>query len=351
MKTASYFFTALMARTNAFAFITKKYHVTTKTSLYDASISETKSVGLEALEELAPKLNPIIPFWDPLTLVDGDFYNMGQDATIGFLRHAELKHGRVAMAAFVGYCVQSNWHWPWAMMRDGTGFPSIDLSPEDQWDAIPVEAKWQIATVIAAMEIWDEGSGWDGTTPHYTKGRQPGKYPSYQTFRNNIHFVLDLYDPFRLNKNMSAEKKERRLVAEINNGRLAMIGILGFLAADKVEGSVPFLSNYAQPYGGQVMAPFENQLNVFDNFVGTFTSVVALGIIFGSQFRKNNDEVELMGDVESDEPVVVMETATSTIDESPIVDEFPSDDAGESTDENESHTEEADASSPSADNS
>jgi len=259
---------------------------------------------------LAPKLNPIVPFWDPLNLVDGDFYNLGQDGTIGFLRHAELKHGRVAMAAFVGYCVQSNWHWPWAMMQDGTEFPSIDLSPEAQWDAIPVAAKWQIAVVIAAMEIWDEGSGFDKITPHYTKGRQPGKYPSYQVFRDNVHFVFDLYDPFGASKNMSAEKKEQRLVAEINNGRLAMIGILGFLAADKVEGSVPFLAKYAQPYDGQVMAPFENQLNVFDNFVQVFTSVLALGVIIGSRFRQDEEE-------QVEESAVVLETAT--IQEPPAV--------------------------------
>merc|ERR1711865_1248952 len=60
----------------------------------------------------------------------------GEDATIGFLRHAELKHGRVAMAAFVGYCVQSNFVWPWAMTRAGESFPSTDLSPEAQWDAM-----------------------------------------------------------------------------------------------------------------------------------------------------------------------------------------------------------------------
>ena len=42
-------------------------------------------------------------FWDPLKLADKDFWSEGNDATVGWLRHAEIKHGRVAMAAFVGF--------------------------------------------------------------------------------------------------------------------------------------------------------------------------------------------------------------------------------------------------------
>jgi len=220
-------------------------------------LSETKA----DLEELSVKLNPIVKFWDPISLSDGDFYDMGEEATVGFLRHSEIKHGRVAMAAFVGYCVQSNFIFPWAQHLDGTTGPSPALSPEQQWDDIPENAKWQIFTLIAFLEIWDECSSAQGI-PHYTKGRMPGKYPSLQPFRDNVHFALDLFDPFGFSKNRSEEAKARGRIAEVNNGRLAMLGIFGFLSADKIVDSVPVLSGIAIPYDGNVMIPFEGNFHL-----------------------------------------------------------------------------------------
>jgi len=213
------------------------------------------------LEALATASNPTLKYYDPLNLAGADFWGEGNDATIGFLRHAEIKHGRVAMAAFVGYCVQSNFVFPWAQTLAGAKHPSPDLSPEAQWDATPEAAKWQIIGVIAALEIWDECGG--GSADHYMRGGKPGDYPTFAGFRDNVHFVLDLYDPFGLNKKMSQEQKDKRLVMEVNNGRLAMIGIFGFMAADAVPGSVPALSGIAIPYDGDIMAPFASDFHIF----------------------------------------------------------------------------------------
>ena len=161
------------------------------------------------------------------------------------------------MAAFVGYIVQSNFVFPWPETLAGAAHPSADLLPEAQWDAVPAAAKWQIFAVISMLEVWDECGG--GTLPHYTAGRKPGQYPTFQLFRDNVHFALDLYDPFGFSKSMSEETKERRLIAELNNGRLAQLGIFGFLCADKIPGSVPALSDIAQSYAGNPMVPFEGQ--------------------------------------------------------------------------------------------
>lgn len=149
------------------------------------SISESKA----DLESLAQKANPTVKFYDPLSLADQNFWDRGNEATIGWLRQSEIKHGRIAMFAFVGYITQSNFVFPWPQTLAGDAHPSIDLSPEAQWDAIPEAAKWQIFGVIAMLELWDECGG-GGTVPHYTNGRKPGQYPPFQLFRDNVHFVL-----------------------------------------------------------------------------------------------------------------------------------------------------------------
>jgi len=95
----------------------------TKSASGTSSLSATKA----DLEVLAKKCNPTIGFYDPLSLADKDFWGKGNEATIGFLRQAEIKHGRIAMFAFVGYIVQSNFVFPWAQTLAGAPHPSADL--------------------------------------------------------------------------------------------------------------------------------------------------------------------------------------------------------------------------------
>merc|ERR1719262_1532482 len=235
----------------------------------------TEPKNMEDMKALAMKQNPVVGFWDPLGIVTEDT----APETIGWFRHAEIKHGRVAMAAFVGYCVHANGIvFPWDIQKTldfGPGWPYTkdlptisfaDISaagaPGDMWDALPTAAKVQIICVVGFLEMHGENSlalEADGQK-HYVRGGKPGYYPSFKG-RYPHPVPLDLWDPFGFTKKLSAERKEKALLAELNNGRLAMIGLFGLLSASKGL-IVPGLDNLYNPtamglplYKGEYMAP------------------------------------------------------------------------------------------------
>jgi len=110
------------------------------------------SESMQDLENVAKKLNPVIGYYDPLKLAEANLWDTTQEETIGFIREAEIKHGRIAMFAFVGYIVHANGiTWPWPMQLDGTPFPKVSSAPE-AWDAISDGAKWQIIAFVGFLE-------------------------------------------------------------------------------------------------------------------------------------------------------------------------------------------------------
>merc|ERR1712182_111165 len=129
--------------------------------------------------------------------------------------------------------------------------------PADLWDALPTAAKLQILGVVGFLEMWSETSAaleLDGQK-HYVRGGKPGYFPSLKgRFPHPV--PLNLWDPFGFTAKMTPERKEKALLAEVNNGRLAMIGIFGLIPASKGL-QVPGLDSVGvKPYAGEIMAPF-----------------------------------------------------------------------------------------------
>merc|ERR1719361_2314845 len=160
--------------------------------------------------------------WDPAGLAD-----LGGDSTLAWFRHAEVKHGRVAMAAFVGWwAVGAGLHFP-GNLAEGLPFDSIPKTGLDAWDAVPGIGKVQMLLFAGLIEFHDE-LFFTRRGMHYMRGGTPGK-----------NMVPGLYDPFNIFGTMSEEKKARGRSVEINNGRLAMIGVAGLFFASVIPGSVP----------------------------------------------------------------------------------------------------------------
>merc|ERR1719353_532695 len=233
----------------------------------------TEPKNVADMQALAIKQNPVVGFWDPLNIVNDET----APETIGWFRHAEIMHGRVAMAGFVGYCVHANGIvFPWDIQKTldfGPGwwatkdlatvsFKDISAagSPGDMWDALPTAAKVQIGCVIGFLEMHGENSialERDGQK-HYVRGGKPGYYPSFKGLYPHP-VPLDLWDPFGFTTKLTPERKEKALLAEVNNGRLAMIGIFGLCSSAKglvVPGLDGLVADGTLPkYSGEFMAP------------------------------------------------------------------------------------------------
>mmetsp|Transcript_114177 Transcript_114177/g.368877 ORF Transcript_114177/g.368877 Transcript_114177/m.368877 type:complete len:461 (-) Transcript_114177:247-1629(-) len=162
-----------------------------------------------------------VGFWDPLGLAaDKD------EATFKRRRAVEIKHGRVCMYATIGYIVPEYFKFP------GYLSPSLDLKFEDVPNGLAAISKvpllgWlQILFFAGAIETSGFFSGSStaiGFMKDSTEDSEPGNYGV--GFPNFIGKVDD------------AEARASKLNAELANGRLAMVAIIGMFFQDGLTGS------------------------------------------------------------------------------------------------------------------
>jgi hypothetical protein len=185
--------------------------------------------------------------WDPLGLasVTGDAMDVG--ARLRWFRQAEIKHGRVSMAAFVG----------WIVSQNGASWPGIEkawvsTNPLETWGNTPWQYQWGFVLSCGIIEYRTLMGGW--------KIDPDGASLTNPNVKLGLAEVPFGWDPIKLGQGRKTEEQRAAsLMSELKNGRLAMVGIASLYVATIVPGSVPFLADGVlwggQPGFGDVVAP------------------------------------------------------------------------------------------------
>jgi hypothetical protein len=166
-------------------------------------------------------VQPPLGFFDPLGLLDD-----ADQERFDRLRYVEIKHGRIAQLAFLGNIItRAGVHLPGNIDYAGNSFDSFP----NGWaaingpDAISGTGLGQIVAFVGFLEL--------GVMKDSANGAEPGEFVG--DFRNGaIDFGWDSFDE---------ETKLSKRAIELNNGRAAMMGILGLMVHEQLGGSVPIV--------------------------------------------------------------------------------------------------------------
>jgi len=156
---------------------------------------------------------PPLGFFDPLGLLAS-----GDEAKFERLRFVELKHGRISQLAFLGYLATwSGYRLDGDINMSGTKFSDVGYG----WDAVKeigTPGVLQIIAFIGAMEIglWKQ-----------KEGSFPGDFSASAV-------------PVGFLGKKSPEDQYKLRAAELNQGRAAMMGILGVMVHEQLDGK-PFI--------------------------------------------------------------------------------------------------------------
>ena len=156
--------------------------------------------------------------FDPLGLVaDGD------QETFDRLRYTEIKHGRICMLGFLHWVVIGNGITLPGQISSSQNINFADIG--NGWAAskdIPIAGACQILAFVGFLELFvmrDQANGFS-----LDAGAAPGDFPG--DFRNGgLDFGWDTFD---------AETQDAKRGIELNNGRAAMMGLLGLMVHDQL---------------------------------------------------------------------------------------------------------------------
>eukprot|EP00310_Coccolithus_braarudii_P015757 CAMPEP_0183349886 /NCGR_PEP_ID=MMETSP0164_2-20130417/14384_1 /TAXON_ID=221442 /ORGANISM="Coccolithus pelagicus ssp braarudi, Strain PLY182g" /LENGTH=211 /DNA_ID=CAMNT_0025521691 /DNA_START=22 /DNA_END=657 /DNA_ORIENTATION=+ len=136
---------------------------------------------------------------------------------IKWAREAELKHGRICMLASTGYLFQEFFSLP--------SYPGYDANPVTAFSSVPAEGLVQIVAAVSLLEILSNDGKFTMMDMFSDPAREPG----------NLGF-----DPLKFGDN--PDTRERLQMAELKNGRLAMLAFSGMIHQTFVTGKPIFAS-------------------------------------------------------------------------------------------------------------
>ena len=153
--------------------------------------------------------------FDPLGLLDD-----ADQERFDRLRYVEVKHGRIAQLAFLGNIItRAGIHLPGNIDSAGDTFDSIP----DGWaaiNAIPQGGLLQNVAFVGCLEI-------------FVMKDVTGESEFPGDFRNGaLDYGWDTFDE---------ETKLVKRGVELNNGRAAMLGILGLMVHEQLGGELPIV--------------------------------------------------------------------------------------------------------------
>jgi len=153
--------------------------------------------------------------YDPLGLLDD-----ADEERFNRLRYVEIKHGRVSMLAFLGNIItRAGLHLPGSIDKAGDSFDSFPNGYKALQE-IPGAGLFQLVAFVGFLELFVMRDV-TGTNEF------PGD------FRNDS---LDLgWDTF------DEDTKLFKRGVELNNGRAAMLGILGLMVHEQLGGVLPIV--------------------------------------------------------------------------------------------------------------
>jgi len=170
-----------------------------------------------------------IGYWDPLGLsADTD------EATFKRRRAVEIKHGRIAMYATIGYIVPEYYKFP------GFLSPSLGLKFSDVPNGLAALSKLPVlggAQIIAFCGLIETTGFFQASSTTDGRGPREGQFSMKDSTEASEPGNYGVGFPNFIGKVEDPEARKSKLRAELANGRLAMMAIIGMFFQDGLTGS------------------------------------------------------------------------------------------------------------------